>query len=49
MFNLLDGNRLNGGGQTNVQVTGVIRGTDIMLVQKNTNKVLSKTGNKINF
>ena len=43
------GNLGNGGGTQQVQVQGVIRGTDLLLVQKNTNKVLSKTGTQIKF
>ena len=43
------GNLGNGGGSQTVQVQGVIRGTDLLLVQKNTNKVLSKTGTQIKF
>lgn len=49
LFNMLDTSSMPTNGGTNVTVTGVIRGTDIMLVQKNTNKVLSKAGSKINF
>jgi len=36
-------------GNTTVQVEGVIRGTDLLLVQKNTNKALSRAGNAITF
>lgn len=49
LFNLLDSNSLPSNGGQKVQVTGVIRGTDLLLVQKNTNKVLSKAGSKISF
>lgn len=49
LFNLLDNDAMPKAGGTNVQVTGVIHGTDLLLVQKNTNKILNKTGNKINF
>ena len=49
LFNMLDSGLAPQQGGTNVQVTGVIRGTDLLLVQKNTNKVLSKAGSKINF
>lgn len=43
------GNLGSGGGTQQVQVQGVIRGTDLLLVQKNANKVASKTGTQINF
>ena len=49
LFDLLDTGAMPTAGGTNVQVTGVIKGTDIMLVQKNTSKVLRKTGTKISF
>ena len=49
LFNFLDGGLMPQRGGQNVKVTGVIRGTDLMLVQKNTNKVLRKTGTSINF
>lgn len=49
LFNLLDSNLMPQHGGTNVQVTGVIRGTDLLLVQKNTNKMKSKTGTQIHF
>lgn len=49
LFNMLDIGSMPQHGGTNVTVTGVVRGTDLLLVQKNTNKVLSKTGNKINI
>jgi hypothetical protein len=49
LFSMLDNGLMPQHGGTNVTVTGVIRGTDIMLVQKNTNKVLSKAGSRINF
>ena len=49
LFNLLDGGLMPQRGGQRVQVTGVIRGTDLMLVQKNTSKVLRKAGTTINF
>jgi hypothetical protein len=49
LFNLLDSDTMPQKGGTNVTVTGVVRGTDIMLVQKNTNKVRSKSGTQIHF
>lgn len=49
LFNLLDQDLMPQKGGTNVTVTGVVRGTDLMLVQKNTNKVRSKAGTQINF
>lgn len=49
LFNLLDSDAMPQKGGTNVQVTGVIRGTDLLLVQKNTNKVKSKAGTQIHF
>ena len=49
LFNLLDSDVMPQKGGQQVQVSGVIRGTDLLLVQKNTNKVRSKTGTQINF
>lgn len=49
LFNLLDTDLMPQKGVTNVQVTGVVRGTDLLLVQKNTNKVRAKAGSKIYF
>lgn len=49
LFNLLDTGTMPQRGVTNVQVTGVIRGTDLLLVQKNTNKVRAKSGSQIYF
>ncbi len=49
LFNLLDNDVMPQKGGTNVQVQGVIRGTDLLLVQKNTNKMKSKTGTQIHF
>ena len=49
LFNLLDTDTMPQRGGTNVQVTGVVRGTDLLLVQKNTNKVRAKSGSKIYF
>lgn len=49
LFNLLDTGTMPQRGGTNVQVTGVVRGTDLLLVQKNTNKVRSKSGTQIYF
>ena len=49
LFNLLDTGTMPQRGGTNVQVTGVVRGTDLLLVQKNTNKVRAKSGSKIYF
>ena len=49
LFNLLDTGTMPQRGGTNVQVTGVIRGTDLLLVQKNTNKVRAKSGSQIYF
>jgi len=49
LFNLLDSDVMPQKGGTNVQVTGVIHGTDLLLVQKNTNKVRSKSGTQIHF
>lgn len=49
LFDLLDSGAMPNANGVNVQVTGVIKGTDIILVQKNTNKVLRKTGNNISF
>lgn len=49
LFNLLDTDVMPQRGGTNVRVEGVIRGTDLLLVQQNTNKVRSKTGTQIYF
>lgn len=49
LFDILDTGAMPVHGGTNVQVTGVIRGTDLLLVQKNTNKMKSKTGTQIYF
>jgi len=49
LFNLLDSDVMPQKGGTNVQVTGIIRGTDLILVQKNTNKVRAKSGTQIKF
>lgn len=49
LFDLLDMDVMPQRGGTNVQVTGVIRGSDLILVQKNTNKVRSKSGTQIYF
>ena len=49
LFNLLDTGLMPQKGVTNIQVTGVVRGTDLLLVQKNTNKVRAKAGSKIYF
>lgn len=49
LFDLLDQDVLPQKGGTNVTVTGVVRGTDLLLVQKNTNKVRSKAGTQISF
>lgn len=49
LFSMLDTDVMPQKGGTNITVTGVIRGTDLMLVQKNTNKVRSKAGTQISF
>lgn len=50
LFDILDGKALpNNGGSGRVEVTGIIRGTDLLLVQKNANKKLSKAGNSISI
>lgn len=49
LFELLDSDTMPQKGGTNVTVSGVIRGTDLLLVQKNTNKVRSKSGTQIHF
>ena len=38
-----------GASVSNVRVTGVIRGKDLVLVQQNVAKELSKTGKNITF
>lgn len=47
LFNLLDNGGGIAGGSSKVEVTGVIRGTDLLIVQKNANKKLSKAGSTI--
>ena len=49
LFNLLDSNTFPQAGGTNVTVQGVIHGTDLLLVQKNTNNVRRRSGTQINF
>ena len=49
LFDLLDHGTFPQSGGANVHVTGVISGTDIMLVQKNTNKVRRTAGTQIHF
>jgi hypothetical protein len=49
LFNMIDSGRFPSNGQQQVVVTGKIKGTDLLLVQKNTNKVLSKRGNTISI
>jgi hypothetical protein len=49
LFNMIDSGRFPANGPQQVVVTGKIKGTDLLLVQKNTNKVLSKRGNTIIF
>ena len=49
LFDLLDSDVMPQKGGTNVTVQGIIRGTDLLLVQKNTNKVRSKSGTQIHF
>ena len=46
---MLDTNAMPQAGGTNVTVQGVIRGTDLLLVQKNTNKLRSSSGTQIHF
>lgn len=49
LFNMLDSNTFPQPGGTNVTVQGVIHGTDLLLVQKNTNNVRRRSGTKISF
>ena len=49
LFNMIDEGRLPSGGSQQIIVTGKIKGTDLLLVQKNTNKKLAKAGNNITF
>ena len=49
LFDLLDQDVMPQKGGANVTVTGIVRGTDLLLVQKNTNKVRSKAGTQISF
>jgi len=47
--NMLDEAAMPKAGGTNVTVQGVVRGTDLMLVQRNASKVMAKAGNSIRF
>lgn len=49
LFSLLDQGAMPSANGTNVTVTGVVRGTDLLLVQKNTTKIMKKRGTSINF
>ena len=49
LFNLLDSDAMPTGRGTNVTVTGIVRGTDLVLVQKNVQKTMKRAGNSINF
>ena len=49
LFNMIDSGRLPTSGQQQIVVTGKIKGTDLLLVQKNTNKTLSKAHSSINI
>jgi uncharacterized protein YjbJ (UPF0337 family) len=49
LFNMLDQGAMPSANGANVTVTGVVRGTDLILVQKNTAKVMKKRGTSINF
>lgn len=46
---MLDESAMPKAGGTNVTVQGVVRGTDLMLVQRNASKVMAKAGNSIRF
>lgn len=49
LFDMLDTNSMPTSGPQNIQVEGVISGTDLLLVQKNTNRVRRKSGTQITF
>lgn len=49
LFDMLDTNSMPTSGPQNIQVQGIISGTDLLLVQKNTNKVRRRTGTQITF
>lgn len=49
LFDMLDTNSMPTYGPQNIQVEGVISGTDLILVQKNTNKVRRRTGTQLTF
>lgn len=49
LFNLLDSSTFPQSGGTTVTVQGVIHGTDLLLVQKNTNNVRRRSGTQITF
>lgn len=49
LFNWLDSDYMPKRGGSNVTVTGVIRGKDLLLVQKNANSLLGTAGQNISF
>lgn len=50
LVNMLDHNKINSiGAPSNVYVTGKIQGKDLLLVQRNANKVMHKSGQSINI
>lgn len=49
LFKAIDDGLLGGGGATKVEVTGVVRGKDLLLVQKNYNTFARKSGQNINI
>lgn len=49
LLQLADGVITPASANDQIQVVGKIKGTDILLVSKNTNKLLSKSGTNINF
>lgn len=49
LFSLLDNGLMPQKGGANITVTGVVRGSDLLLVQKNTTKIMKKRGTSINF
>lgn len=50
LFDAIDQNKIGSvGAPTTVYVTGKIQGKDLLLVQKNANKIMSKSGQQINL
>ena len=49
LFDILNGNALPGNVNNNIEVSGVIRGTDLLIVGRNANKKLAKANSNISL